>query len=143
MSINVFEFISIASGNVSKILIGLGLLFLIVKVLSKLFHNNKFGNTLNKFKFPTYIFHKMLAIATILAIIHAFNVSQSNQSAVLVGWLTIIIMIPLIALGIIMGFSNNWVPFDEAQDARWKKTRIIKWILTFFMIGFLGLHFFV
>lgn len=140
---DVFNVISIVSGNASKILIGLGLLFLIVKVLSKLFNNTVIGDSLNKFKFPTYILHKMIVIAAILAVIHAFNVNVENQAAALVGWMTVLIMIPLIALGIMMGFSNDWKPFDEEHDARWKKIRIIKWILTFSMIGLLGLHFFV
>ena len=143
MIIDTFNLISVISGNVAKILIGLGLLFLIVKVLSKIFKNNKLREFLNKIKFPTYIFHKMMALAVILAIIHAFNVSLENGSAALVGWITVIIMIPLIVLGIKMGFSNDWKPFDEEHDAKWRKIRFIKWILTFFMIGFLGLHFFV
>lgn len=138
-----FTLISVISGNGSKIFIGLGLIFLLVKLVEKVFHNNIIGGVLRKIKFPTYILHKMFAIAVILAVIHAFSINLENQSAVILGWVTVGVMIILMALGIKMGFDNNWVPFDEEKDRKWKKIRLMKWVLTFCMIGFLGLHFFV
>jgi len=118
--------------DISKVLLVVGLLFIIVKGLGK-----------RPSTYPAlYNLHKAgPALATILAFVHGLTIDPIDQTYATTGWFLGLSMLALFALGIFMGFNNKWVPFDDQKDAKFKKLRILKWILTATVIVALASHY--
>ncbi|MFX1538223.1 MAG: hypothetical protein ACFFDI_28845 [Promethearchaeota archaeon] len=146
MMSNGFELINEISVNFSKILLVIGLIFVVLKIIEKILNNQTYSAFYERIKLPLYYLHKACpALATILAFIHGFVyfwlLIPVNQTYIITGWLLGIAMLVLSILGVILGFKNDWKPFDEAKDSEWKIMRTVKWILTICVFLFLILHY--
>lgn len=134
--------LSSITANLSLAFLFLGLLFLIIKPLQKPSQQGSSQDSNNIAKNIMYQLHKAgPAIATILAFIHGFVIEPYNQTFMYTGLVFGLAMILLSGLGIIMGFKNKWIPYTAAEDRKYKKIRMIKWILTVVMIGTLIAHY--
>jgi hypothetical protein len=119
--------------DIAKILVVLGIIFIIMKGL---------GKQLEGIYEKLYILHKAApAFATILAFVHGLTIIPLNQNYVLTGWFLGFCMLALLILGVFLGFQSGWVPFDDEKNHQFKPLRIIKWILTVIMIIALGAHY--
>ncbi|MFX1579508.1 MAG: hypothetical protein ACFFBJ_07645 [Promethearchaeota archaeon] len=118
--------------DIAKILFGLGLIFIIVKGLGK--KPTTYGKL--------YILHKAGAgIATILSFIHGFTIVPQSQTYLITGWCVGLLLLSLFVVGVFLGFQNNWVPFDDDKNRRFKKLRIFKWLFTALIVIALGSHY--
>ncbi len=118
--------------DIAKILLGLGLIFIIVKGIGK--RPAAYGKL--------YILHKAGAgIATVLGFIHGFTIVPQSQIYVTTGWFVGLSMLALLVIGVFLGFQNEWVPFDNDKDQKFKTLRIVKWILTLLVVIALGSHY--
>lgn len=142
MLANGFELINTISVNLAKILLVVGMIYVVVKIITKVINNETFSALYERIKLPLYYLHKAgPVLATILGFIHGFVIVPLNQTYILTGWCLGICMIILSVLGIYLGFKNGWKPLDANQDSEWKKLRAIKWILTFCVFLLLFLHY--
>ncbi len=120
--------------DIAKILIVLGLIFIVVKGLGKR------PGSYNKL----YILHKVgPGIATILAFIHGFTYVSISQNYVWTGWLLGLTLLALMSIGIFFGFKSNWVPFGAEENKRFRTLRILKWLLTVLLIIALAAHYLI
>ena len=81
------------------------------------------------------------ALATIVAFYHGLTIIPWTQNYVWTGWLLGIVMILLVAIGVIMGFKTEWVPYNDEQDQEFKGIRVVKWLLTLFLIVGVAIHY--
>ncbi|NHJ03788.1 MAG: hypothetical protein EAX90_03120 [Candidatus Heimdallarchaeota archaeon] len=117
--------LSSTTALIAKILIGIGLIFVVWKLFTKIFKRNP-AKVYEKTKPVFYNLHKAgSAIATILAFIHGFTVSTTNLTDMITGGILGLAMALMTALGIVLGFKNKWIPFDEEKDREYKIIRII------------------
>ncbi len=124
--------------NVAKVLFGIGVLFLFLK----LFLTKKEEKISKSLKLIIYNIHKAsFILSTILGFIHGLTIIPINQTYVITGWLFGISTIILCVIGIRMGFKNKWTPYTKEERNKNKKVRSIKWILTILTIAFLGMHY--
>ncbi|NHJ85564.1 MAG: hypothetical protein FK734_08885 [Asgard group archaeon] len=128
--------------NISKVLILIGIIFIIWKMITKV--KKKPSNVYEKSKKIFYNLHKAgPGIALILSFVHGLTIEPINQTYVITGWIFGGLMLLLTGSGIFLGFQSKWTPFNEDQDAHYKIIRIIKWVLTVFLIAALILHYFL
>ena len=124
--------------NVAKILFGIGILFLLLK----LFINRKDEGDSEKLKILIYNVHKpCFALSTILGFIHGLTIVPINQTTIITGWLFGTCMILSCIIGIKMGFDNDWKPYNKEERSEHNKVRLLKWLLTILAIVFLGMHY--
>jgi len=120
--------------DIAKILIVLGLIFIVVKGLGKR------PGSYSKL----YILHKAgPGIATILAFYHGLTYVPISQTYVWTGWLLGIILLALMAIGIFLGFKSNWVPFEDEMNKKYRVLRIVKWLLTALVIVAIAIHYLI
>ncbi|MFW9997317.1 MAG: hypothetical protein ACFFD4_35060 [Candidatus Odinarchaeota archaeon] len=130
--------ISELSSSAAKILLVLGMVFIILKVIDKKLANQSISAFYEGKKLLLYHLHiNGTKLATVLAIVHGFTATPVDQSSVLTGWLLGIIMLVLMALGAVISIRNNSKPMDGEKNHEWRTIRIIKWVLT--LTGFLVL----
>ena len=128
--------------NIAKVLIVIGLVFMIWKIIKKQSKKRPYENSSSKAKKILYNLHKVgFILATILGFIHALLV-DTDSTYLISGWILGGSMIIMSILGIYLGFQSKWQPFVEEQDQQYKIIRIIKWILTPIMFLALIWHFF-
>jgi len=120
--------------DIAKILFVLGLIFIVVKGLGKR------PGSYSKL----YILHKAgPGLATILAFVHGLTYVPITQTYVWTGWLLGITLLALMAIGILLGFKSNWIPFEDEMDKKYKPLRITKWLLTVLVIILLAAHYLI
>lgn len=131
-------FISSLLVNVSKILFGLSLIYIILKMLNRkteLSWYPKIKNALYQIHINTGKF------ATILGIAHAVFVIPQSTIYWVTGTLFGAVMIILLGLGAYMSIKLN-KPMTEQENSEWRKIRLVKWLLTIFAVVFIALHYF-
>lgn len=120
--------------DIAKILVVLGLIFIIVKVLGKR------PNYYNKL----YILHKAgPGLATVLAFVHGLTYVPISQTYVWSGWFLGLSLLALMFIGIFLGFQSNWIPFDDDKNREFRALRVLKWLLTGLVIIALASHYLI
>jgi len=120
--------------DIAKILIVLGLIFIIVKGLGK---RPSYYNKL-------YILHKAgPGLGTILAFVHGLTYTPISQTYVWTGWFLGLSLLALMLIGIFLGFKSNWVPFDDDKNKEYRALRLLKWLLTVIVIIALASHYLI
>jgi hypothetical protein len=120
--------------DIAKILIVLGLIFIVVKALGK--RPNYYSKL--------YILHKAgPGLATVLAFVHGFTYVPISQTYIWTGWFLGLSLLALMFLGIFLGFRSNWIPFDAEKDKKYKTVRMLKWLLTIVVIIALATHYLI
>ncbi|MFX1284783.1 MAG: hypothetical protein ACFFB5_14075 [Promethearchaeota archaeon] len=132
------EIISELSSASAKILLLIGLIFIILKIIDKKWNNQPCHGFYVKRKVLLYQLHiNGCKFAIILSFVHGFTSTPVNQSDWITGWILGIIMLTLLGLGAILSIKNKSKPMDAEKDLEWKVIRFVKWGLT--GIGFLFL----
>ncbi|NHI93215.1 MAG: hypothetical protein EAX96_11990 [Candidatus Lokiarchaeota archaeon] len=133
--------ISIIFENLSKIFLVIGLVSIFLKIILV---KRNYDQISEKKKLIIYNIHKAsFSLSTIFAFIHGFTFVPINRTYIITGWLFGIVMIVLFLIGIKLGFQNNWKPYNEEENSKYKKIRALKWILTLLLMIFLVMHYFL
>ncbi len=120
--------------DIAKILVVLGLIFIIVKA------QGKRPGSYNSL----YILHKAgPGLATIIAFVHGLTYVPISQTYVVTGWFLGIALLSLMFLGIFLGFKSDWVPFDDEMNKKYRAVRLLKWLLTMIVIIALASHYLI
>jgi len=82
-------------------------------------------------------------VAVIFGFIHGIIRSPIDQIYTITGWLFGIVMVILTGLGAFLSIKTNSKPMTCEDDAKWRKIRVIKWILTVLVFPALALHYFL
>lgn len=121
--------------DIAKILFSLGLFFIILKAIGK-----RQSGMYSKL----YILHKAgPGLATILGFYHGLTIAPLSETYVLTGWILGFFLLVLMILGIKLGFSSEWIPFDEDQNKKFKRVRVLKWVLTLLVCAAMGAHYLI
>jgi Zn-dependent protease len=82
-------------------------------------------------------------VAVIFGFIHGIVRSPIDQIYMITGWLFGIVMVILTGLGAFLSIKTKSKPMNREDDVKWRKIRIIKWILTVLVLPALALHYFL
>lgn len=136
-----FAMLNVITVNICKIFLVLSLFYPVYKILNKgklLGGSNSYGTT----KRVLYQLHvNGSKVAVIFAFIHGLIIPPIDQIYTITGWLLGIVMIILGALGAFLSIKTNSKPMSREDDAKWRKIRLIKWILTVLVFLVLALHY--
>ena len=133
-----------ASFNICKIFLVLALFYPVYKILNKrkLKDGSNSGHHTNTTKRVLYQLHvNGSKVAVIFGFIHGIIRSPIDQTYLITGWLLGIVMVILMGAGAFLSIKNHSKPMNREDDVKWRKIRIIKWILTMLVFLILALHY--
>ena len=137
--------LSKVSEIIAIIFLALGLIFLLAKMIFKLTKKEVEGSFYGRIRTLLYNSHKATPVlATIFAFIHGIAdmiTGPADSMYIITGWILGGSMILMSVMGIVMGFKNKWIPYDNEADKQNLIIRIVKWILTIVMIVFFIGHY--
>ena len=127
--------------NVCKILLVLALFYPIYKILNK----RKLQDGSNSHSATKRVLYQLHVngskVAVISGVIHGLIITTLDQIYTITGWLLGIVMVALLVLGAFLSIKTNSKPMNREDDVKWRKIRIIKWILTVLVFLILALHY--
>ena len=132
-----------ASFNICKIFLVLALFYPVYKILNKrkLVDGSNSGYHTSTTKRVLYQLHvNGSKVAVIFGFIHGIIRSPIDQTYLITGWLLGIVMVILMGVGAFLSIKNHSKPMNREDDFKWRKVRIIKWILTMLVFLILALH---
>jgi len=132
-----------ALDDICKIFLVLALFHPFYKILNKR-KSQDGSNSYSTTKRVLYQLHvNGSKVAVISAFIHGLYTYMSpiDQIYAITGWLLGIVMIILTGLGAFLSIKTNSKPMNREDDVKWRKIRIIKWILTVPVFLVLALHY--
>lgn len=134
--------ISSVSATVGKLSLVAGLVFIVLKIVYKRSHNEKFRLFYERRRTFLYQVHVNVSkLAVFMAFIHGFTLTPIDWTYTVTGWLFGVSMVALLGLGAYLSIKNDAKPMDEEDDRKWRRLRIVKWILTVVAIFSLLLHY--
>lgn len=118
MIASVNEIISELSASFAKILLLIGLIFVVLKIIDKKWNNQPCHGFYEKRNLLLYHLHiNGCKFAIILAFVHGFTSTSLNQSDWITGWIVGIIMVILLVLGAILSIKNKSKPMNAEKDS--------------------------
>lgn len=122
----------------------LGLPYPIYKIITKKKWQDASKPSPSITKRVLYQSHIIGPIVSVMAgFIHGLIITPWSQAYVTTGWLLGIVMVALGVTGAFLGIQTKFKPMTGDDDARWKKMRIAKWILTVLVFLTLALHYLI
>jgi hypothetical protein len=129
--------------NICKIFLVLALFHPVYKILNKR-KMREGSDSYSTTKRVLYQLHVNGAkVAVIFGFIHGIVRSPIDQIYTITGWLFGIVMVILTGLGAFLSIKTKSKPMNREDDVKWRKIRIIKWILTVLVLPALALHYFL
>ena len=136
--------LDVVSFNICKIFLVLALFYPVYKILNKrkLVDGSNSGYHTSTTKRVLYQLHvNGSKVAVIFGFIHGIIRSPIDQTYLITGWLLGIVMVILMGMGAFLSIKNHSKPMNREDDVKWRKIRIIKWILTMLVFLILALHY--
>jgi hypothetical protein len=136
--------LDVVSFNICKIFLVLVLFYPVYKILNKrkLKDGSNSSHHTTTTKRVLYQLHvNGSKVAVIFGFIHGIIRSPINQTYLITGWLLGIVMVILMGLGAFLSIKTHSKLMNREDDVKWRKIRIIKWILTVLVFLALALHY--
>jgi hypothetical protein len=128
-------------GNISKVLLVLGTVFIITKLVNKQ-RGDKPDSFHNRNKKLLYQLHvNGSKIGVILGFVHGLTISPRASVYLLTGWFLGIVMLVLLGTGAYLSIKQKSRPMTAKDDEVWRTIRLLKWILTFILFPAIGIHY--
>jgi len=80
-------------------------------------------------------------VAVIFGFLHGIIGSPVNLRYAITGWLFGVVMVTQMGLGTFLSIKTKSKPMNREDDVKWRRIRIIKWILTALVFPALALHY--
>jgi len=127
--------------NTCKIFLVLSVVYPVYKILNK----RKLREGSNSYSTTKRVLYQLHVngskVAVIFGFIHGIIISQIDQIYTITGWLFGILMVIQMGLGTFLSIKTKSKPMNREDNVKWRKIRIIKWILTMLVFLALALHY--
>jgi len=127
--------------NICKIFLVLSLFYPVYKILNK----RKLREGSNSYSATKRVLYQLHVngskVAVIFGFIHGIIRSPIDPIYTITGWLFGIAMVIQMGLGTFLSIKTRSKPMNREDDVKWRKIRIIKWILTVLVFPALALHY--